>query len=40
VAFDILKRRKIISVQDHDVVINAKNINYLEFYANSLKHLL
>jgi environmental stress-induced protein Ves len=39
-ALDILKRRRIVSVQGHDAVINVAKADYLEFYANSLKHLL
>ena len=40
VALDLLKRRKIVSIRSGKVVINTKKKDLLEFYSNSLSHLL
>jgi glycerol-3-phosphate O-acyltransferase len=40
VALDLLKRRKIVSLKNDEVVINMKRAALLEFYSNSLSHLL
>ncbi|MGD0209558.1 MAG: 1-acyl-sn-glycerol-3-phosphate acyltransferase [Desulfomonilia bacterium] len=40
VALDLLKRRKIVSIRGHKVMINTKKADLLKFYSNSLSHLL
>lgn len=40
VALDLLKRRRIVSLHNGEVVINPKRSALLEFYSNSLRHLL
>ena len=40
VALDLLKRRRIVSLKNDEVAINMKRAALLEFYSNSLSHLL
>jgi hypothetical protein len=40
VALDILKRRKLIKVKDNRITVNKNRKAFLEYYANSLNHLV
>jgi glycerol-3-phosphate O-acyltransferase len=40
VALDILKRRKLVKVKDNRITVNKNRKAFLEYYANSLNHLV